>query len=211
MKDPEFIELLNLYIDHEISAEDSVRLEAEVVSNREHRKLYRQYCRMHRACCFLAEESRAETPEVEPVVARPGWRARSFAAIYATGLMAAACFLFLAVVRFHRPDRVNLAAPEAVAVAVASPAPARSQLHAVVDLRDLTLSGENGGSASLLSSDQSQLFAWMKQLQIAPVQLPQIDQAFNQAPELLGSGNRAERSPGGLQTPTEMVGFRFQR
>ena len=33
MKDNEFIELLNLYLDHEISQEDAARLEAEVQRN----------------------------------------------------------------------------------------------------------------------------------------------------------------------------------
>ena len=32
MKDSEFIELLNLYLDHEISAADAVRIEAEVMT-----------------------------------------------------------------------------------------------------------------------------------------------------------------------------------
>ena len=33
MKDSEFIELLNLYLDHEISTADAARLEAEVQAN----------------------------------------------------------------------------------------------------------------------------------------------------------------------------------
>ena len=33
MKDPEFIELLNLYVDHEITSVDAARLEAEVAQN----------------------------------------------------------------------------------------------------------------------------------------------------------------------------------
>ena len=50
MKDSEFIELLNLYLDHEISAADAARLEAEVQTHAAHRAMYQNYCRMQKAC-----------------------------------------------------------------------------------------------------------------------------------------------------------------
>lgn len=53
MNDREFIELLNLYIDHEISPEDAVRLEAEVMGRPDRREVYNQYCRMQKACSML--------------------------------------------------------------------------------------------------------------------------------------------------------------
>ena len=56
MKDSEFIQLLNLYLDHEISAADAARLEAEVQSNPERQKIYRQYCRMQKACKLLTTD-----------------------------------------------------------------------------------------------------------------------------------------------------------
>lgn len=56
MKDSEFIALLNLYLDHEISAADAARLEAEVQNNPERRKVYQQYCRMQKACKVLAAD-----------------------------------------------------------------------------------------------------------------------------------------------------------
>ena len=63
MKDSEFIQLLNLYLDHEISAADAARLEAEVQSNGERQKIYRQYCRMQKACKLLTTDF---APELEP-------------------------------------------------------------------------------------------------------------------------------------------------
>ena len=39
MNDSEYIELLNLYLDHEISAADAARLEAEVQSNPARRRI----------------------------------------------------------------------------------------------------------------------------------------------------------------------------
>ena len=59
MKDQEFVALLNLFIDREISAEDAVRLEAEVRRDPARRALYTQYCRMHRACVAHAEAQAA--------------------------------------------------------------------------------------------------------------------------------------------------------
>jgi anti-sigma factor RsiW len=56
MKDSEFIELLNLYLDHEISAADAARLEAEVQGSPERRRVYQEYCRMQKACTMLAKD-----------------------------------------------------------------------------------------------------------------------------------------------------------
>ncbi len=60
MKDSEFIELLNLYLDREISAADAARLEAEVQSSPDRRRLYREYCEMQKACQILAADFRTE-------------------------------------------------------------------------------------------------------------------------------------------------------
>lgn len=60
MKDSEFIELLNLYLDHEISAADAARLEAEVQSNPARRRVYREYCQMQKACKLLVHDLQTE-------------------------------------------------------------------------------------------------------------------------------------------------------
>ena len=74
MKDSEFIELLNLYLDHEISAADSARLEAEVQTNPARRKIYEQYCRMQKPCKVLASDfvsavEAAAAPDNKKIVA----------------------------------------------------------------------------------------------------------------------------------------------
>jgi len=61
MNDSEFIDLLNLYLDHEISAVDAARLEAEVQRDPERQKIYRQYCRMQKACKLLTADFQPET------------------------------------------------------------------------------------------------------------------------------------------------------
>ena len=60
MKDSEFIELVNLYLDHEISTADAARLEAEVQTNAARRQIYRQYCRIQKACRMAAADFQTE-------------------------------------------------------------------------------------------------------------------------------------------------------
>ena len=50
MKESKFIELLNLYIDQQISPEDAALLEEAILQNPRRRQIYRQYCRMHKDC-----------------------------------------------------------------------------------------------------------------------------------------------------------------
>lgn len=103
MKDSEFIELLNLYLDHEISPADAARLEAEVQSNPERRSIYQQYCRMQKACTMLAKDfgdQPAIAAESRKVVAfepsrRSTWSPGTFAV---GGLMAAAACIALVLV-----------------------------------------------------------------------------------------------------------------
>jgi len=54
ISDKKFIELLNLYLDHEISTDEVRTLEAEILRNPARHTLYRQYCAMHKGCLELA-------------------------------------------------------------------------------------------------------------------------------------------------------------
>jgi len=93
MKDSEFLELLNLYLDHEITPADAARLEAEVRANPARRRTYQQYCRMQKACTMLAAEFGAERPKAprESARERIGWAAAGFASfgVVAAGLAVA--------------------------------------------------------------------------------------------------------------------------
>lgn len=62
MKDTRFIELLNLYVDQEISADEAAELEQEIANNPARRRTYDQYCQMHRGCAMLFESTRAQAP-----------------------------------------------------------------------------------------------------------------------------------------------------
>src|SRR6476620_5983664 len=99
MKDSEFTELLNLYLDHEISAADAARLEAEVQSNPARRRVYEDYCRMQKACKMLAQDFASETSEADRkiVAFESGANAARNKLGYLTGALAAAAACVAAV------------------------------------------------------------------------------------------------------------------
>ncbi len=114
MKESRFIELLNLYIDQQITSANAAALEEEIMANPRRRRTYEQYCRMHRACTVVFENSRGERAAssggrvesalvpFEPAARRPSWR------FYAAGLAAAACMGFVAVQVYRHPGRAPL-------------------------------------------------------------------------------------------------------
>ena len=120
MNDKRFIELLNLYVDQELTEDEARALEQEIAQRPERRRVYSQYCRMQRACVRLFEERAAPTPDIEglataaaaaggssemidfPVPADEPAPARRVAgwsrAVWGAGLAAAAaCVAFVAV------------------------------------------------------------------------------------------------------------------
>jgi hypothetical protein len=101
MKDSKFIELLNLYIDHQISPEDAALLESEIQHKPERRRIYRQYCQMQKACVTLAENFRTEAPAGDKVIEMAPAPRRMAMITYAMGVAAAAACVALVVV--NRP------------------------------------------------------------------------------------------------------------
>jgi hypothetical protein len=112
MKESKFVELLNLYVDQEISPPEAELLEAEIHGNLERRRVYLQYCRMHRASTVLFESFRSEKVPAgsklveaarvadEKVVAFPEFTPRRPVRwAYAAGLVAVAACVALVFVR----------------------------------------------------------------------------------------------------------------
>jgi hypothetical protein len=109
MSEREFLELLNLYLDREITAADADRLEKEIRSDAGRHRTYLQYCRMQQAMRLLGD---AEGHQIEerslagrapaPSVVREGWGSRWVW----TGAVAAAAvvLLFLAA---RRPESAS--------------------------------------------------------------------------------------------------------
>jgi hypothetical protein len=100
MTDRKFLELLNLYLDDEISPGDAAALEQEIHSNPDRRRLYRTYCQMQRACVLLTDRYRAQDT-VEVRAFAPAARSRRFgwpALAYGLSGAVAACLLVAVVV-----------------------------------------------------------------------------------------------------------------
>ena len=137
MKESEFIELLNLYLDHEISTADAARLEAEVQANPARRRVYQQYCRMQKACKLAAADFQTtgepvETPADRKVVAfspaalsAAAERQRRMNRFYTVGTLvaAAACIAIVFVGHSRQQSKVELAIGNPPPVAqIAAPA-----------------------------------------------------------------------------------------
>lgn len=210
MKNREFIELLNLYVDHEISPEDALRLEAEVLSNPERRKVYQQYCRMQKACSQLAETLAVQGDDSKvvafPVQRRSAWMPVSL------GLAAAACAAF--VFAFH-----NSPQEAKVAVAAAAPAPSIKPAAAATDeMKPVFVASTTvrfNSAAQFTSADTAQQMAplnWIGNLHMTPVYAtPNPAFPFQGKVELKPSvlaDSQSDRDDG---EPTEMTAFRFQR
>lgn len=142
MKESEFIELLNLYLDHEISPADAVRLEAEIRSNLERRRVYLQYCRMQQACKLIAadftaaEEGAAVTGERKVIpfspAGAPASRRRRAQVSYTLGALAAAACVALVFVGRRSPE--SAPTPVAPAAEVATTVPIAPPPVAVASL-----------------------------------------------------------------------------
>jgi hypothetical protein len=142
MKENRFIELLNLYVDQQLTAAEAAELEAEIQHNPAQRHTYNQYCRMQKACTLLFDQqcqdapssstlSRALVEADRKVVDFPErnnqWRQRGF---FAVGLAAMAACVALVLVRQTPVAKTTpvamtppaaVATPTPVAVAAAEP------------------------------------------------------------------------------------------
>ena len=115
MKESKFIELLNLYIDQQISPAEAGLLEDDIQHNSRHRRIYQQYCRMHRACTMVLEnlgdrdEAAAEPPAGRVIPFAP--RARRWRWGYAAAAVAAAACVALVALPGLRRSSVKAGGP----------------------------------------------------------------------------------------------------
>jgi len=155
MKDHRFIELVNLYIDRQISAEETAELEAEIQASPQRRAIYRQYCQLHSATKEVYEsfranaEPQAHAPAGRVITGAFARRSRSNWIHYAGGLTAAAC-LAMVFVRYNAgssPATGELAlngTTPAVQVATATPpAPVKVEPAAVASVATLVSLKDN--------------------------------------------------------------------
>ena len=124
MNDSEFLELLNLYLDHEISAADAARLEAAVQKDPARHRTYLEYCRMQKACTILAKDFVDQSADKKIVAFEPSRSSWGPGLLAAGGLAAAAC---VALVLANRTPNATNVAPVSSGqqVVVAQPATAK--------------------------------------------------------------------------------------
>jgi hypothetical protein len=213
MNDKKFIELLNLYVDREVTAEDALLLEAEVAANPDRRRVYDQYCKMQKACSMLSSELGSYSDADRHVVIYPSpsiWRSVPLVAT----LAAAAC---VAVVVDIRVRSANASIPIDVAPAQ-NPLALNSDVRTSqapmepVFLAKLPASQTAQGFTALDTSSQDNQLTWIAGIHMTPV-FPSANSDFITDPKSglkpVGPGDAQGAHP--LLEPVEMTAFRFQR
>jgi hypothetical protein len=136
MKENRFIELVNLYVDRQISPAEAAELESELQSDARRRQIYQQYCRMHRATQMVYESFRDHAGREAPAPSGKGGslvrlesaRRRQYRWAYALGGVAAAASLAFLVTRTLLPEPAGMTPSAAVASA---PAPSTARAPAI--------------------------------------------------------------------------------
>jgi hypothetical protein len=221
MKDREFIELLNLYVDREISAGDALRLEREVASDAERRAIYDQYCRMQKACTMLSEQLlRSAADETTPSVAAFPRQRRWVYVPLAAGLAAA---LAVAVLSVRNPGGGPAGAPEPTAAARTVPAAAplaiagsQAEMKPVFVARLSPDTAQPRAMRALFTaSDESARVTdlnWIGDIHMAPVfQAGGPDFLLNPRTDLKSQAITETPDERDSQLTAEMAAFRFQR
>ncbi len=222
MKESKFIELLNLYVDHQINASDAALLEAEIQRNPERRKVYREYCQMQKACAILAESFRPQTqPGGGQVVEFPPRRSRWNAATYVMGAMAAAACVALVVVNrsglgestsgqsptavaaVEAPASLEVAQSAPVSVLAVEPAPARQPLQPV--FAGLVSDATANDSAERATLD------WVSQVNLQPVAVDKLRFETQPAFRTENLMIQAPFQPAERENEVLPVAWRFQR
>ncbi len=228
MKDNRFIDLVNLYIDRQISAAETAELEAEIQANPRRRAIYKQYCQMHRATTLVYENFRANAPEQQGTVAagtvaRLARERRSPWGYYAGGLAAAACLGLVFVQLNFRPDAGSgaMAQPESLPTIAATAMPPRAVVAVppTVEPRAGLVSLRNHAAAErpdyppLLATLRTEEADGFSAAQLQSSRLPSLfdDGVFESKQVMPVRNPRVYRS---RQSPTqqaEFTAFQFQR
>lgn len=230
MKESEFLELLNLYLDHEISAADAARLEAEVQSNPARHRTYLEYCRMQKACTILAKDFAQQSDEKKVVAFEPR-RAKWGGGWYAIGGLAAAAAAIAVVLAVRAPGSRPAMPPagsgsfaaagsgvvQTVDVTTAIPAVVSEKLPGSSIARTVTVPSRRAELKPVFvvaqpapATSASQL-EWMRAVQIAPMQsLPEQDVRLDPRSPLQPA-RRTYTNGRQVQGSVEMAAFRFQK
>ncbi len=239
MKESRFVELLNLYVDHELTQAEAAELEAELQRNPARRETLREYRALQRGCERLLEVDRSLAPRTAEAVRtlrglrgaetrseRSWWNGWSWiaGAGAAAGL---AVMVTLSVNRTVFPDLPQATASVAASAASSLETPTRGGDATALEMWDVTVpavaeprglrmrslwmpaSAEREGGSVLVATAD---LSWLDEVRLPAVRAPR--------PEELRFGDRAipvravEQVPPSqrpLQATLEMTAFQFQR
>jgi len=230
MKDHRFIELVNLYIDRQITAAETAELETEIQGNPRRRTIYRQYCQMHHATTLVYDSFRAQAPgqaaaapASRSTIARfeSQRRGRGYRWVYSVGGLAAAACLTLVFVRLN--NQSSLAEPTTFAATDSRPAvvvttPQPSALPTAVTEAVAPRKEPVGLRYTADDTNYEALIAILRQEQErnGPMQTGRLPSLFEdgafETQQFFPTGN--QRTFRSRQTPAQdarFVGFQFQR
>ena len=228
MKENRFIELINLYVDRQISPAETAELEAEIQTSPRHRKIYQQYCHMHHATKLVYETFRANAEQPVGDASRSGGSVAQFEHsrqrtqrtrwLYsAAGLAAAACFAVV-LVRTGSVSRTDngaeMANAQSVASAVAASPVAAEQSAAVLqkETEAALVAQQYAALLSLKRQEEMRAFAISQQIAAQPIKLF-ADNAFDDKYVLTADNQKAFqlKRKTDSRTSTEVMMFQFQR
>ena len=224
MNDSRFIELLNLYVDQQLTPAEAAELETEITRNAERRRTYQQYCRIQRGCALLFEQERTQAPRHQKladalakadqkVIDFPNQRVSRMRNYMSLGLVAAAaCIAVVVMNRNGVPDQASgvavvtpaASAPAESAQPVAIPAQAvapnttaaRPEFYSVLAARRLP-GVRDQGKIYLGTDDSPEAFAsynWMREVELTPVATLSTERITLQQHHANGTEDRMLRS-----------------
>jgi anti-sigma factor RsiW len=222
MNDKEFIELLNLYVDREISAEDALRLEKVVATNPRRREVYDQYCRIQKACSMLSEETldMSSVRTSATVMAFPEQGPWRFGSLVAGLAAVAACAVVIFGVRNRGAVPVAALADDSTRpAAIASAgdiAPGSASMKPVLFVRLASDQAQRGAQHTFLADSDAQSpmtqLNWIGDIHMSPVAPSAAgDFLLNPKTDLKAAAMADPQAARDAQEPVEMTAFRFQR
>ena len=211
MKETKFIELLNLYVDHQISDGDAALLEAEIQQNPQRREVYRQYCRMQKACVMLADNFRSEAPEpaeTGKIVAFAPPRHSLARALYVTGtLAAAACVAAVVVLSRHPAANGSLAQTGGAHLAAVTPVKAAVAPVSRPELQPVFVAAPR--AEAVLAEGNS--LDWITRVQLSRMTPDQLKQQTQPVRLQHADLKLRQISPDDQDTSALSVALRFQK
>lgn len=230
MKQDKFIELLNLYLDLEISLEDATRLEEEIQRSPERRKLYREYCQMQKGCSLIAEKF-SESDQTEPIFTGETLRTKrgGYGGWYAgVGALAAACVAVVIVLQSNQSIEVSestmIAAVSAETVVASAPqanltssrlampvfAANDTKLQTVFTPKLINTPATAESARAFFARETEAGFDWMENVQLDPIESDPSEMVFSVEPALK-QAPRTYRGRRSFEGEVEMTAFQFQR